>query len=180
MAGVRAPACVSSCCLGISCYKPESASGCADCYVLQVMSVSKVHNRHLRLQFEKATNSNISSEAGDKQPCTEYLFYGQHPAQPGELLQLEAADGGVRMIISVFYVMQLTWPGRLPRGMVAPHDFAGHQHRHPWCVTLQESSPTWCSTASERLQTTATWALMVRYAWQTMLILLTSSGCSTA
>lgn len=47
-----------------------------------MLSVAKVHNRHLRVQFEQASSS--GSEGEGSKPCTDYMFYGEHPALPGE------------------------------------------------------------------------------------------------
>jgi hypothetical protein len=62
--------------------------------VLQVVSVARVHNRHLRLQFDRLQGSSSDSAGSDdsKRQCIDYLFYGEHPALPGECVELPAAD----------------------------------------------------------------------------------------
>jgi hypothetical protein len=51
--------------------------------VLQVLSAARVHNRHLRLQFDRLQGNSGDSDDSKRQ-CTDYLFYGEHPALPGE------------------------------------------------------------------------------------------------
>ena len=54
---------------------------------LRVTRVTRVHNRHLRNRFEERLEGMVNvADAGYKRSL-EYLFFGEHPHLPGELMR---------------------------------------------------------------------------------------------
>jgi len=61
---------------------------------LRVTRVTRVHNRHLRNRFEERLEGMVNvADAGYKRSL-EYLFFGEHPHLPGELMR--AMEEGFR------------------------------------------------------------------------------------
>ncbi|WIA10534.1 hypothetical protein OEZ85_010722 [Tetradesmus obliquus] len=103
--------------------EPGGVHGITD---VQVVSAARIHNRHLRLHFDKLQSSGSGCGSGSsgheesKRQCTDYLFYGEHPAMPGELMHVvqhgfrpcsnyrqQGLDGAVRLANCVNLADQL-------------------------------------------------------------------------